>query len=289
MPTGSLQRNAYNRRRPRREPSRPSSAPPSPPGIANGPPTELVGGGVYILITTHDRDHDHGPGDGDAAMHSDSSNSTRRSAKKGNGTSRQEADEEPSFTWSLYLQRTAHLGTLYRPGEPPRGVFSIVPRPRARVPVPVAASSSPSSEPDLHHHHRLVGLVQVDRVADGAAMDRAAASAADSRLHRRAHPRLDTAADDERAWALTALRELRAARDRCGMATTESQPESDLLEAVDGWAGRAGRGAMAADAAAAPVAFWWRRDWCWEMPGRVPRDWRDLAYRRYSGEYDLVG
>ncbi|RYP18761.1 hypothetical protein DL765_003783 [Monosporascus sp. GIB2] len=96
-------------------------------------------------------------------------------------------------------------------------------------------------------------------------------------------------ADDERAWALAALRELRTARGRCGIATAGSRPESDLLEAVDGWASRMARGATGADAVPAPVAFWWRRDWCWEVPGRVPRDWRDLAYRRYSGEYDLVG
>ncbi|RYP14847.1 hypothetical protein DL765_006065 [Monosporascus sp. GIB2] len=83
MPTGSLQRSEYNRRRPRREPSLPSSASPSPPGIANGPPTELVEGGVYILISAQDHEpghghgHGHGHGDGNAAIHSDSS-STRR-------------------------------------------------------------------------------------------------------------------------------------------------------------------------------------------------------------------
>ncbi|RYP39471.1 hypothetical protein DL767_002205 [Monosporascus sp. MG133] len=274
MPTGNLQRNAYNRRRARREPILASaSASSSPPGIADGPPTELVEGGVYILISTDDRNyHDH---DDEAPLRSSSS---RQSAERGDETPRQ-AGTEPDFTWSLYLQRTPHLGTLYRPGEPARGVFSIVPRPRTRVPL-----TAPSSSPGPHRYHRLIGLVQVDRVADAAAMDRAAAAAstADGQLRRSARPHPDTAAD-ERAWALAALRELRtAARGQCRITTTGSEPESDLLAAVDGWTGRVARGAVGVDAVAAPVAFWWCRDWCWEVPGRVPRDWRDLAYRRYS-------
>ncbi|RYP91708.1 hypothetical protein DL770_002149 [Monosporascus sp. CRB-9-2] len=276
MPTGNLQRNAYNRRRPRREPTLASaSASSSPPGIADGPPTELVEGGVYILISTHDRNY----GDHDDEAPLRSSSSSRQSAERGHETPRQ-AGTEPDFTWSLYFQRTPHLGTLYRPGEPARGVFSIVPRPRAPVPV-MASSSSPGPH---HHHHRLIGLVQVDRVADAAAMDRAAASTADGQLRRRARPHLDTAAD-ERAWALAALRELRTiTRGQCRITATESEskPESDLLEAVDDWAGRVARGAVGVDAVVAPVAFWWRRDWCWEVSGRVPRDWRDLAYRRHS-------
>ncbi|RYP27281.1 hypothetical protein DL768_011267 [Monosporascus sp. mg162] len=274
MSTGNLQRNAYNRRRPRREPTL-ASASSSPPGIANGPPTKLVEGGVYILISTRDRNY-HDP-DNEAPLRSSSS---RHSVERGHETSRQ-ADTEPGFTWSLYLQRTPHLGTLYRPGEPARGVFSIVPRPRTRVPV-TTSSSSPGPH-QRHHHHRLIVLVQVDRVTDAAAMDRAAASTttADGQLHRRARPHLDTAAD-ERAWALAVLRALRTTRGQCRTATTESEPESDLLAAADGWAGRVARGAMGVDAVAAPVAFWWRRDWRWEVPARVPRDWRDLAYRRYS-------
>ncbi|RYP78501.1 hypothetical protein DL771_000454 [Monosporascus sp. 5C6A] len=264
MATGNLKRNAYNRRRPRREPSLPSSASPSPPGIANGPPTELVEGGVYILITAPDHDQGQGHRDDDISMHSESS-STSRSAEKGDGISRQEAGKEPSFTWSLYLQRTPHLGTLYRPGEPARGVFSVVPRPRARVPV---AAPSPSFESD--HHNRLIGLVQVDGVAEAAAVDSAAA-AANSQRRPGARPHPNTAAD-ERAWVLVVLRGLRG---QCGIATAGS--ELDLLEAVDGWAAR-----VTSASAAVPVAFWWRRDWWWEVPGRVPRDWRDLAYRRYS-------
>ncbi|RYP81796.1 hypothetical protein DL769_001836 [Monosporascus sp. CRB-8-3] len=268
MLAGNLQRNAYNRRRPRREPTLASSASVSslPPGIANGPPTELLEGGVYILISTHDRNYvDH---DDDAPLRSSNSSSSGQSAKRGDETSQQGADERPSFTWSLYLQRTPHLGTLYRPGEPARGVFSIVPRPRARVPV---VAPSPSPEPD--DHHRLIGLVQVDGVADAAAMDRAAAAAvaADGKPRPGARPHPNNPAD-ERAWALAVLRGLRG---QCRTATAGS--ELDLLEAVDGWAAR-----VASAPVAAPVAFWWRRDWCWEVPGRVPRDWRDLAYRRYS-------